>query len=295
MLSIFRRKNNDEIKKQGNDKSFSSEELINEKEETTEKEIETTLSFHPSWNLPQEQQYVFSYLNNELKPLKPNQISLSGIEMNGDANGIEVTAFIRNSLQKAITLQPAILLLLDSNNQTIARHSFELSELGELPGKSSRPWVFVFPKESVKQQEFDYKNWTLAFELRNKHALDLDESWKSFLSEETIKQLENIVNSAEPPKEGELNVMGLQAKLDDSGNLQTTVFIRNGSNKNVQIQQLPLVVKDATGEIVAQGGFTLDNFEVKSDTTKPWTFIFPKEKVLKEDPDFSKWIVAVKQ
>ena len=215
--------------------------------------------------------------------------------MNGDANGIEVTAFIRNSLQKAITLQPAILLLLDSNNQTIARHSFELSELGELPGKSSRPWVFVFPKESVKQQEFDYKNWTLAFELRTKHALDLDESWESFLSEETIKQLENIVNSTEPPKEGELNVMGLQAKLDDSGNLQTTVFIRNGSNKNVQIQQLPLVVKDATGEIVAQGGFTLDNFEVKSDTTKPWTFIFPKEKVLKEDPDFSKWIVAVKQ
>ncbi|KAB2336769.1 accessory Sec system S-layer assembly protein [Cytobacillus depressus] len=295
MLSIFRRKKNDEIKKEGNDQSFSTEELINEKEETTETEIETALSFHPSWNLPAEQQYVFRFLNNELEPLKPNQISLSGIEVGEGSGGIEVTAFVRNSLQKAIQLEEATLLLLDKESQVIARHKFDLSELGEIPGKSSRPWVFVFPQESLKVTEFSKENWTLAFELRKKHSLDLEESWQKGLSEDAKKQLENIVNSTEPPKEGEINIMGLQAKLDDEGSLHTTIFIRNGTDKDIQIEQLPLQVIDASGEVAAQGGFTLNDFEVKANTSKPWTFIFPKDNIKKDQPDLSKWIIKINQ
>lgn len=295
MLSIFKRKKNEEIKKQGNDQSFSSEELLNEAEESAETEIETALSLHPNWNLPQEQLYVFRFLNNELKPLKPNQISISGIEVNADGAGIEVTAFIRNSLQKAIQMQQTVLLLLDEKGQPIARHSFDLSELDEIPGKSSRPWVFTFPIESVLQTEFSRENWTLAFELKRKHALDLEDSWKQGLSEDAKKSLEDLVNSIDPPKEGEVNVMGLQIKKDDAGSIHATVLIRNGAAKNIQIQQLPLEIKDATGEIIAQGGFTLDNFEVKANTTKPWTFIFPKDNVLQPNPDLSSWACIIKQ
>lgn len=295
MLSIFRRKKTDDIKKQGKDQSYSSEELLNETEETEETEIETELSLPPSWNIPAEQQYVFRYLNNELKPLKPNQISLSGIEISDGQTGVEVTAFVRNSLHKAIQLQKTTLLLLDKDNQIIARHIFDLSEIGEIPGKSSRPWVFVFPFESLKLAEFSKENWTLAFELRKKHSLDLEESWQKGLSEDAKKQLENLVNSTEPPKEGEINIMGLQAKFDEAGSLHTTILIRNGSNKNIQIQQFPLQIIDASGEIVAQGGFTLNDFEVKADTTKPWTFIFPKENIIKEQLDLSKWIVKIIQ
>ena len=61
--------------------------------------------------------------------------------------------------------------------------------------------------------------------------------------------------------------------------------------KNIQIQQLPLTVEDATGEIIAQGGFKLEDFEVKANTSKPWTFIFPKSLVTKEQPDLSTWKV----
>lgn len=295
MLSIFRQKKSDKIKKQGNDQSYSSEELLNEKEESTEEKIETALSFHPSWNLPMEQQYVFRYLNNELKPLEPNQISISGIELNAEAAGIEVTAFIRNSLQKAIQLQPTTLVLLDDSNQAIAKQKFDLGELGEIPGKSSRPWAFLFPEEKVLKNEFNKENWTLAFEIKKKHALDLDESWEKSLSEDTKKKLEEIVNSTEPPNEGEINIMGLQAKVEENESLSATILFRNGSDKNVQIQHIPLIIKDASGEVIAQGGFTLENFEVKANTTKPWTFIFPKENILNQQPDLTKWIVQIKQ
>jgi len=39
------------------------------------RDVETKLSFHPQWDVPQEQKYIFTFLANELEPLKPNQLS----------------------------------------------------------------------------------------------------------------------------------------------------------------------------------------------------------------------------
>ncbi|RFU68314.1 accessory Sec system S-layer assembly protein [Peribacillus saganii] len=292
MLSIFRRKNKDKLKKEGNDSTISSEELLNESEESKDEDIDTELSLHPDWDIPSEQQYVYRFLNNELEPLKPNQISLSGIELRPENNGVAVIAFVRNSLNKPIKMDDVKLLLLDSNQTPIARHTFNFAELGEIPAKSSRPWMFVFPSETLLTTDITTKDWTLAFEIKPKHRLELDESWQNSLEQEDKTKLEQLVNGLEPPKEGEVNFMGLRAVVAETGDLHVTVLIRNGSDKNIQIQQLPLEVFDATDKLIAKGGFTLDNFEVKAHTTKPWTFIFPKSLVLEETIDLSKWKVA---
>ncbi|WP_042350860.1 accessory Sec system S-layer assembly protein [Bacillus massiliigorillae] len=295
MLSMFR-KNDKKLKNEGKESTVSSEEILNQKDEnidfSQETEIETELSLHPSWTLSQEQGYVYRFLNNELSPLKPNQISLSGIELQQNGDNIVAIAFVRNSLNKAITFENVTLLLLDENQEPFARHEFDMSELGELPKTSSRPWQFVFPKESLMKSEFSTTDWTLAFEIKPKHALDLAESWDKSLSSEGKAQLQEIVDGLTPPKHGEVNFMGLQAVQHQDGNLHVTVLIRNGSPKSISIQQLPLQVWDASGDIVAKGAFKLDDLEVKANTTKPWTFIFPKSLVLKDELDFSSWKVA---
>jgi accessory Sec system S-layer assembly protein len=286
MASIFRKK---KLKKEGKDTTISAEELFNTKEETTDQDIATELSIHPNWNLPAEQVYVYRFLNNELDPLKPNQISLSGIEVRQENDGLAAVAFVRNSLSKGITFQELPLLLLDENKNTIARYTFDLSVLGELPAKSSRPWMFVFPNKTVEKKEFAKEGWTLAFELKTKHKLDLAESWEKSLPEQERKNLEQYVEKLEPPKEGEVNFLGLQANLSDQGDLHVTILIRNGHNKNINIEKLPLEVTDATKEVVAKGGFSLDQLEIKANTSKPWTFIFPKNMVLKDSIDLSVW------
>ncbi|UII55634.1 accessory Sec system S-layer assembly protein [Cytobacillus spongiae] len=291
MLSIFRRKNQDRMKKTGLESSVSSEDLFQVSEESAEEEIFTDLSLHPSWNIQSEQMYVLRFLNNELPPLKPNQISLSGIEIRPDQAGVEVTAFVRNSLTKSIKFQEVNLLLLDSNKEVIAKHTFDLSELGDLPAKSSRPWSFLFPASALLKSEFEKEGWTIAFELKKKHQLDLHETWEQSIALEEKEKLEKLVQSIQPPKQGEVNFMGIQAKSADSGELHVTVLIRNGHDKNMNIQQLPLQVEDASGEVIAKGGFKLDNFEIKANTSKPWTFIFPSSLVTKEKPDLSKWKV----
>lgn len=291
MLSFFKRNKKEKLTKQGSDSTVSTQELLNEEEISSEEEVITQLSIHPMMNVTTEQTYVLRFLNNELPPLKPNQISLSGIELDQDGEDLVVSAFIRNSLSKGVRFQNTTLLLVGPNDERIARREFDLSELDELPPTSSRPWNFVFEPQDLFTSEIPTKGWKLVFEIKTtaEHHLDLDESWEVYLPEQEKEKLKVLVKKMEPPKEGEVNFMGLQAKQNENGDLLVTMLIRNGSNNNVQLQQIPLQVEDAEGDIVAKGGFTLDNFEVKAHTSKPWTFIFPNSMVLKKDMDLSKW------
>ena len=295
MLSIFR-KNEKKMKNEGKESAFSSKDLMNTVDDHNEvdanADIETELSLHPSWILAPEQTYVYRFLNNELAPLKPNQISLAGTELRREGDDLLAITFVRNSLSKAIQFEKVTLLLLDADKTPIARHEFDMSKLGELPGKSSRPWQFIFPKSSILKEEFSTTDWTIAFEIKGKHKLDLEESWNSSLSTEDKEKLEKIVEGLTPPKEGEVNFMGLQANKRDNGDLHVTVLIRNGSPKTINIQQLPLQMIDASKEVVAKGGFQLDNLQVVANTTKPWTFIFPASLVTNQDIDLSSWSIS---
>jgi accessory Sec system S-layer assembly protein len=292
MLSLFKKKN---LNKTGEDTTVSSEELLNETvDQGAEDEVETKLFYSPAYEPAQELKYVYQFLNLELSPLKPNQISLSGVDLKQDeAEGaVIVTAFIRNSLNKAIQLQEMPLLLLGAEGEKLARKVFDSSAVGEIPAKSSVPWLFSFGSDDLLVDgELPKTGWKLAFELKTqkKHALDLEESWANSLPEEDKARLHQLVDGMAAPKPGEVNFMGLQAKKSDDGNLHVTMLIRNGSDKNIQLQQLPLEVVDASGEVIAKGGFALNDFEVKANTSKPWTFIFPSSLVTKEEIDLSVW------
>jgi accessory Sec system S-layer assembly protein len=280
-------------KKSGGDTAVSAQDVIQETDDAGDENVYTELSLHPSWNLPLEQQYVLRFLNNELPPLKPNQISLSGISLRREADGVVVSAFVRHSLSKSIKIGKTTLLLLSTDDVIIARKEFDLEEMGELPAKSSRPWHFLFENATLKIDDIPSEGWKLAFELKPKHRLELEESWEKALPEEEKEKLRKFVDQLEPPKPGEVNFFGLQAKLMEEHGLHITVLIRNGNNRNIYLEQLPLQVEDATGEVIARGGFVLDRLEVKANTTKPWTFIFPKELIQKSEPDLSKWKISI--
>lgn len=294
MISFFKKNANGKVNKKGKDSTISSKDLLNDQgESSTETEVETALSFHPNWTIPAEQQYVYRYLNNELEPLQPNQISLSGVEINPDNDNLVVTAFFRNSLSKAIRIQDTVLLLVGPNGEKLARQAFDLSVLGEIPAKSSRPWHFIFTKNSILSTNIPKEGWKLAFELTSKtdtnQTLALEDSWERSLPEDEKQKLKELVEKLEPPKSGEVNFMGLQIKQEENQDLHVTVLIRNGNDKGIKLEQIPLQVEDATGEIIAQGGFKLNNFQVDPNTSKPWTFIFPSSLVKKENPDLSNW------
>lgn len=295
LFSFFKK-----AEKTGTESSIDSNELIEGLTASTETdEIDTTLSLHPEWTIPQEQDYVFRFLANELEPLKPNQISLSGIDIDVEhANGSWlVKAFFRSSLDQQISVGEIELLLLDEEGNTLASDQFDLKELGDIPARSARPWVFVFTKDNVFAEEPPSENWKLAFNVQSMvpHKLELEQAWEEGLTAEQKEGLAKVVESLPKLKPREVNISGFQVKKEDDGSIAASIFIRNGHSKQINIEQLPLELIDATGDTVARGSFALDNLSVKANTSKPWTFIYPKELIQKEEPDLSRWTVRVPQ
>lgn len=287
--------------KVGTDSAIDSKELDkNSNEAGNENNVETKLSFHPDWHVPQEQKYIFNFLANELQPLKPNQLSLAAINIEVDPNSKawNVKAFVRSSLEKEIQLGEIELLLLDKEDRLVASKSFNFAELGTLPAKSARPWVFTFEKNTLATEEIPEDGWKIAFNLISLrgHQLDLDDTWKTQLPEDQQEALEKIVKDLPKLGKNEVNFTGLQAKIHDDKSLVTSIFIRNGNNKAINIEQLPLEIVDANGKSVAKGAFRLDPaLTVQPNSTKPWTFIFPEDLVSKEEFDLSRWSARVNQ
>jgi len=286
--------------KTGSDSTIDSEEILEGSAQAGgTDEVETTLSLHPQWTLSQEQEYVFRFLANELEPLKPNQISLSGIDIDVEpANGSWlVKSFFRSSLEQSISVGSVELMLLDAEGKTLASQEFDLKELGDIPGKSARPWVFVFTKENIFAEEPPAENWKLAFNVQSMvpHKLELEQAWEDGLTAEQKEALEKVVENMPKLKPREVNFAGFQVKKQEDGGIAASIFIRNGHSKQINIEKLPLELVDATGEIVARGSFDLAPLSVKANTSKPWTFMYPKEMVQKEDPDFSRWTIRVPQ
>ena len=244
------------------------------------RDVVTKLSFHPEWNVPQEQKYIFNFLANDLAPLKPNQLSLSAINIEPAlANGSwNVKAFFRSSLSEAIELGEIELLILDKDDNRLASHYFDFKELGVIPAESARPWIFTFPASSITADDVPEDGWKISFNLLSLrgHQLDLDDTWKKQLPVEQQEKLAEIVKTLPKLGKTEVNFTGLQAKLNDDNSLHASIFIRNGHDKAINLEQLPLEIIDARGELVAKGSFKLDPvLSVQPNTTKPWTFIFP--------------------
>lgn len=287
--------------KVGADSAIDSNKLVQGAEASSEEqEVTTTLSFHPEWNVPLEQQYVFRFLANELEPLKPNQLSLAAINIEEDSKdgAWYVKAFFRSSIPNNIELGEMALIIVDKDGKRVASKEFDFKELGTLPPESARPWVFKFEKEYLETTEVPEEGWTIAFNLiaLRGHQLELDETWKKQLPQEQQEMLSKIVT--ELPKLGkkEVNFTGLQAKLREDNSLMVSIFIRNGNDRAINLEQLPLEIIDANGKLVAKGSFKMDPvLTVQGNSTKPWTFIFPAELVKAEDADLSRWTAKVVQ
>jgi accessory Sec system S-layer assembly protein len=293
MLSFFKKKNN---KKQGTDSVIDSKKLLGDEAtdtgDTSGASVTTELYYTPDMKISQEDRYYFQFLHNELPALKPNQIALAGIELKQEGTEWHIIAFVRNSVAPGVSFTHIPLTLVGPNGEKLGQKTFDLSFLGQLPGNTSTPWMFIFNESDMLTKDIPAEGWKLAFEIRPPHKLDLSETWEQNLPQGDKDSLKKLVEETlPPPKVGEVNFVGMQAKLNEDGSLRTTVLIRNGNHFDINLQQVPLFVEDINGLIVAQGVFELQDFGVKSNASKPWTFIFPAEMVTKEPMDLSKWKV----
>jgi len=278
------------------------EETAGEPYAETVEGVTTPLSLHESWeqSLEMQQKYSLSFMASELPPIAPGNVSLTGISLVPHEEGVAVVAFVRNASPNPITLGKMNLVVLIEDNRLFTRQLFDLSELGEIPPYHARPWEFIFQREHFLILDVVLRNWKLAFEIAEKkmvlpQKLELEESWIKSLSDAQKDSLIELAKRLPALKPGEVNVQSVQLSKSEDGSLRALLLIRNGSERSLSFEKLPLALIDATGDTVAQGLFELGSLTVNAETSKPWLFIFPPESILKENPDFSRWSVRVPQ
>jgi accessory Sec system S-layer assembly protein len=261
--------------------------------------VKTELFLHPAVVVSQQEKYVYQYHHQRLPRLQPNQISINGYDLMVFNDSVIIEGFIQNTLPSKIRFEEVILLVMDSNNQILARKVFDFNMLGELPPSSSIPWRFLFEPEDfqIELSEWIKNDWKLAFELKKQRTenekLELEASWEERLSTEEKANLKKLVASLPPLKNEEVNLFGLKAEKSNDNNIALTLLIRNGTNKKIELSQLPLQLDNEDGELIASGVFQLDRFSVSPFSCKPWTFIFPETLVHRMPEDFSNWKVRV--
>ena len=105
-------------------------------------------------------------------------------------------------------------MLLDEEGKTLASEEFDLKELGDIPARSARPWVFVFTKDNIFAEQPPAENWKLAFNVQSMvpHKLELEQTWEDGLTAEQKEGLAKVVEGLPKLKPREVNISGFQVK-----------------------------------------------------------------------------------
>lgn len=254
--------------------------------------ILTELSPSPNISMTAEDYNYYVEQHKHLPKMKKNQLSIFGIDLTKDSkNQMIVKSFIRSSIEKPVHLKTSPIVLLDQAGNVVARVIVDFSDLGTLPPKASRPWTFIFPRETIRLPNINKLSaWSLAFETTAKHKLDLSDMGEKTISEFSKAKLEKLIQQA-PLEKDEFSLMGLSAKQKKSGELTITLLIRNGTGRDLQLKQLPLKLFDAHSKLCAQGTFILEHLTIRANTSKPVTLVYPESSILTKEMDLSRFSI----
>lgn len=261
--------------------------------------LKTTLEFSDLWNLNEQERYAFQSAHNKLKGLIPNQLNIHGVKLHKTNDGFIITAIIRQSLQKKLVLADIRLIVRDTAGKDIAKKDFNMEHFGELGSLRARPWMFEFDNEFllVSHDEItDQMEFEVVFEYLQKSVseftLQLDEKSLQELTDDQKDALKKTLYSLNPLAINDVSISTVNLVEQDKG-LTIDLLVRNSFNKGVTLNNLPLQLFDAAGDVVAQYEFSLEQFEINPSHGRPVSLFFPKELLKKANPDWSKWKIKV--
>lgn len=112
------------------------------------------LVYEPAWekSLTDEQRKYFETAFGQCPPLGEDELNFMLLSAQKTNKGIHVTVMIRNGKKQDVEISQLPLILQGSDGQTIAQGSFTMDKFN-IPANSSKPWIFIFPKESVLIEE----------------------------------------------------------------------------------------------------------------------------------------------
>ena len=228
---------------------------------------------------------------DELPLLENGQVSINGIYTFDMGDKIEVSVYLRNGLSKKINFDKVPLVIVNKNGDVLAKQIIDMKDFGILPPFSARPYKIYFDRISLFVDTISIDDWKIQFE-------------KSISSVNTVKvELENMqgddhyelkrsftkfLNKLSLIKAGDVNIEVFKTLKGMDNSISVVFLIRNGCNKIVILERLPIIVRDEQGKVVASGIFDIENTSVNPHKAKACEFTITEDYIVNEDFDINK-------
>ena len=231
------------------------------------------------------------FLNEELAqlpPLEDGQVSINGIYTFDMGDKIEVNVYLRNGLTNQINFDKVPLVIVNKNGDILAKQTMHMQGFGILPSYSARAHKFYFDKENVFVDTIPMDDWKIQFE-NSVSAIntikiefeDMPENMDHDLKNNFIQFLDMLPYI----KAGDVNVEVFKTEKRMDNSISIVVLIRNGCDKVINLEKLPILVEDLQGEIVASGIFETQNVNVNPHKAKIYELVITDDNIVNKDYD----------
>jgi SLAP domain-containing protein len=231
------------------------------------------------------------YLQEEidsLPPVKMGHVNIHGIYAYDQGDKIEVNAYIRNAVDKAVNVDEVNLKIINSKNEILASQMFNMRDMGSVAPYCARPWKIYFDKENVFVSEISLDDWQVVFgtdmEIEKTAKIELE----NFADNGFKKDYEEFLDKLPPIKVGAVSIVLYEMKKRENGDLSVTVVIRNATDKKITMKRLPVTVGDKEIKlVVATGAFNIEKGQINPSKAQVHNLVFKKEEILLNEDEYN--------
>lgn len=233
-------------------------------------------------------------------PLYENEIDIKQSYIIKNDNNLEVGFFIRNGLIKNIAIEVVSLVVEDKQGNCVLSKVFNFKNYGTIPPLSAKPYVVNF-EFNDNVNIIDGEEYTIKLDDANNYKLFSSVETKidnmpldiSFDEEQEIR---NYANNLETLKQDRIDISIYKLSYTKIQGIECSVIIRNGYNKDINFEKLPITILNEDGEVVARKLFesTDDSLKVSAKKSIFIKFIMFPDDVLDKNADLSKCRIECK-
>lgn len=225
-------------------------------------------------------------------PVKEGNVNVCGVYAFDMGELIEVKVFIRNGMNKALTLGEVPFMILDKDGEVIAYQVFNLRQLGSIPPYCARPWKLNFEKKNVLVSSIPQEGWKIGFDNRvnTMEYVNIEfEKLPEYISEDNKVILKDFLSKLPKMEPGEVSASRFSMGIDEEGEILISLIVRNARNNPVELGKLPVTAKDANGNTAFTAEFDLNKLVIGANKAQLVNLIYKTSITMKEDVDLSGW------
>lgn len=200
---------------------------------------------------------------NKENSLEENQVNLTTTYILNNGTELEVGFFIRNTMKSALSLEVMNLAVQSSKGDIIATMQCNLKEMGTMPSCTGTPYSlkFTLNEGAIYDKDEEYKVIFVNFNgLKGFSSVETEiENMPIDMSFKEEEALLNFEKNLATLKKDEINISIFRSIKTDNGGIDITLLIRNGYNKNIVLDRLPITIMNYNNYPVCKHVFTAAN------------------------------------